>query len=60
VACLIVETCKTKYLAIFKEIYEKHPDDLLIAKTYAKALLLFHGSPHLSLIFDGVLEASDA
>jgi hypothetical protein len=59
-SCLTVENCKKRNLASLREVYDRHAGDVKIAKTFAKALLLFHGSVHLSLMLDGVLEDVDA
>jgi heme oxygenase len=44
-----VETCKKKYIALLKTIYDLYPDDLLISKLYAKSLIMIHGTIYFAL-----------
>ena len=55
-----VETCRDKYHALLKTIYEAFPDDLLIGRLYAKTLLLLHGTMHFSLLTDEMIEDTES
>ena len=58
--CIHIEACRDKYNALLKSIYDAYPEDLLIAKFYAKGLLQIHGTIQFSLMTEEMMEDSES
>lgn len=57
---LHVEKVKRKFLGLLKLIYDRHHEDFLMAKLYAKSLLLLHGTVYFALMMDEMMEDTDS
>lgn len=53
---LLIEQHQAKYYAALKELHNKHKNDFLIAKLYAKSLLTIQTSIGLHRCFSGLIE----
>jgi len=55
-----VEKVKRKFLGLLKLIHDRHPEDFLLTKLYAKSLLLLHGTVYFALMLDEMMEDADS
>jgi hypothetical protein len=53
---IAIEQVKRKFLGLLKVVRERHPDDFLITRLYAKSLLLLHGTVYFALMLDEMME----
>jgi hypothetical protein len=58
--CLNIEKCRSYHLTRLKAIYLQYPEDFLIARLYAKSLLLLSGTQYFSLNVNDMLEDTDS